>query len=77
MTLSFQPVTLDGNIPDCEATLVFRDGRLLAVLTHLSDIHDDLAGRWFVEAMFGNVPRRQTPIFETVDHFGDWLKKPD
>jgi len=35
MTLSFQPVTLDGDAPDREGTIVFRDGRLLALLTRL------------------------------------------
>lgn len=77
MALSFQSVTLDANSPDREGTLVFRDGRLLAVLTCLSDIHADLAGSWFVEAAFGDVPIVQPPVFETIDQFGEWLTQSD
>ncbi|WP_158812000.1 hypothetical protein [Beijerinckia sp. L45] len=48
MTLSFHAVTLDAVSTDREAMLVFREGRLLAVLTCLSDIHEDLRGHWFI-----------------------------
>ena len=74
MRLSRQTVTLDADSPDREALLVFRDGRLLAVLSHLSDIHPDLQGQWFVEAMFGNVPPRRPQVFETPDRFEEWLR---
>ena len=74
MALSFQPVTLDASGPDRDGALAFRDGRLVAVLSRLSDIHGDLGGRWFVEATFSDMPRRQPQTFETLDHFGDWLK---
>jgi len=77
MELSFQPITLDVNTPDREAALVFREGRLLAVLTRLSDIHDDLKGKWFVEAIFGEVPPFHAPVFETPDQFGAWLVRSD
>jgi hypothetical protein len=73
MALSFQPVTLDVTSPDREGLMVFRDGRLLAVLTCLSDIHDELAGRWFVEASFGEIPPGEAPVFETPDGFTNWL----
>jgi hypothetical protein len=73
MALSFQPVTLDSSTPDREGVLVFRDDQLLAVLTCLSDIHAELAGRWFVEAVFGDVPVVRAPIFDTADQFASWL----
>jgi hypothetical protein len=73
MTLSFQPVILDADMPDKEATLVFREGRLLAVLTCLSDIHEDLRGHWFIEAIFGKIPQRQPQAFETLARFEEWL----
>ncbi len=74
MALSFQAVTLDAVSTDREATLVFREGRLLAVLTCLSDIHDDLRGHWFIEAIFGEIPPRQAPpAFETLARFEEWL----
>jgi hypothetical protein len=73
VVLSFQAVTLDSSSPDQEGTLVFRNGRLLAVVTCLSDIHPELAGRWFVEATFGSVPIVHPPAFETLDQFEDWI----
>ena len=73
MVLSFQAVTLDSSSPDQEGSLVFRDGRLLAVITRLSDIHPELAERWFVEATFGKVPIVHPPAFETIDQFEDWI----
>ena len=77
MVLTFQVVTLDSNSPDQEGSLVFRDGRLLAVITRLSDIHPELAGRWFVEATFGRVPIVYPPPFETIDEFEDWVTNAD
>jgi len=73
MTLSFQAVTLDGNSPDREATLVFRDGRLFAVVSCLSDIHADWAGTWYIEAAFADLPRPQPPTFETLAELEEWL----
>jgi len=73
VVLSFQAVILDSSSPDQEGRLVFRDGRLLAVITRLSDIHPELAGRWFVEATFGRVPIVHPPAFETIDEFEGWI----
>lgn len=73
MTLSHQPISLDTDTPDREGVLTFRDGRLLAVLSRLSDIHGDLEGHWFIEATFGPVPRRQPPAFGTLQQFEEWL----
>ena len=73
--LSFQSVTLATESPDREATLVFRDGRLLAVLTCLSDIHEDLGGKWFLETAFPDLPAVKPPAFETLEQFGNWLTR--
>ena len=73
MSLSFQTVTLDTETPDRDAVLVFRDGRLLAVLSCLSDMHGDLAGSWFIEAVFGDTPRSQPQTFETLARLEQWL----
>jgi hypothetical protein len=77
MALSFQPVTLDGDAPDREGTLVFRNGRLLALLIRLEEFHGDLAGKWFVEATFGDVPGGQLPVLENTDAFDRWLVSSD
>jgi hypothetical protein len=44
MTALFQEITLDTGDADDRAVLVLRDGRLTAVLSHLSSMHDEMAG---------------------------------
>ena len=73
MALVFQPATLAADSPDSEATIVFRDGRLLAVLSRLSDIHDDLQGFWFVEAAFTRLPPRAPQAFASLSAFEPWI----
>lgn len=53
MTVSFETVTLDAG-EDEEGMMLLRDGRLLAILCRLGPSHDELQGRWFVEAAFGD-----------------------
>ena len=73
MVLTFQPITLDTDAPDRDATLVLRDGRLLAVLCCLSDIHEE-AGHWFLEVAFADL--RPAPVtWETLEAFEAWLQK--
>ena len=71
--LSFQHATLDTRAPDRDAALVFRNGQLLAVLSCLSAIHGDLAGEWYIEASFGEMPPRQPQSFATLALFEAWL----
>ena len=73
MALTFQAVTLDTDSPDAEAVLVLRGGRLVAVLSCLSDLHDDLEGHWFVEAAFGPLPRSNAETFESLSEFESWI----
>ena len=74
MAASFQEVTLDTGDDDDRAVLVLRDGRLTAVLTHLSAMHDELAGMWFVETLFGKRPPKPQHIFAHPDEFIAWLE---
>ena len=55
MSFQFTPVLLYGISPDNEGILLFKEGRLLAVLTRLSSIHDDREGQLFIEAVFGDI----------------------
>ena len=73
MEVEFQRVTLDTDTPDRNATLVFRNGRLLAVLSCLSDIHGEIGGTWFIEATFSELPRPQPQTFVTLQTFETWL----
>lgn len=71
MTVEFRPVTLDHGDYDNEAVLVFRSGRLMAVLTCLSEIHGDLQGHWFVETTFTGV-REPFRTFKDLSHAEAW-----
>jgi hypothetical protein len=66
MTLSFQPIELSTRGPDCDGMLVLSDGRLIAVLSRLSDIHGALAGRWYVEAAFRDLPTTPEETFDSL-----------
>jgi hypothetical protein len=73
MALSFQAVTLDGTSPDSEGRLVFRDGRLFAVVSCLSEIHAEWAGTWYIEAAFADLPRHQPQTFGSLAELEEWL----
>jgi hypothetical protein len=74
MSLMLQPVRV-ANGPDEEGLLVFTgEGRLVAVLTRLSDQHQDLAGHWYLEAGFGRLdagPHHAT--FADLDTARTWI----
>jgi hypothetical protein len=73
MTLEFCPVALDTQSPDREARMVYREGRLLAVLSCFSEIHGGLSGCWFIEANFGDLPTPDLHTFKGLDEFAHWL----
>ena len=73
MSLHLQSVRVATG-PDEEGLLVFTgDRRLVAVLTHLSDQHDELAGHWFLEAGFGLLGGCSHPTFTDLDAAQDWM----
>ena len=49
MSLQLQPVLVASEHNDSESQLVFSDGYLVAVLVRLSDLHQEAAGKWFLE----------------------------
>ena len=73
MSVSFQEIMLDTGDTDDRAVLVLRDGRLIAVLSRLSEMHEGLAGRWFVEAVFGPLPSTDRHVFDDPIDFAEWL----
>lgn len=75
MATSFQEITLDSGGADERAVLVLRDGRLTAVLSHLSAMHDEMAGMWFVETMFGAPPPKPRHTFADPADFAAWLEQ--
>jgi hypothetical protein len=49
------------------------DQRLVAVLTRLCDQHENLSGRWFLEAGFGGLDGPNPPTFGDLDVAQEWI----
>lgn len=74
MNLRLQLVQVATGSNDQESQLVFADGFLAAVLVHLSDLHDEDAGKWFLEAGFGRVDDYAAPIFVDLGEAQAWIE---
>lgn len=74
MRLSFRPVILDMSFDDQEAVLAFREERLFGVLSHLSGIHGESAGKWYVEVVFANLTEPPRTTFATLEEFEQWVE---
>ncbi len=72
MSPTLQPVRV-ANGHDEEGVLVFAGDRLLAVLVQLSDEHEDLAGRWYLEVGFGRLDGPEHPTFTDLDAAQTWV----
>ena len=66
MRISFAPVTLDVVHGDEKAMLVFRDERLMAIVSCLGEAHGAKAGHWYVEAVFIDLDPRIRDTFATL-----------
>ncbi|KAB1080593.1 hypothetical protein [Methylobacterium soli] len=75
MSLHLQPVRVATSSDDSESQLVFAEGFLVAMLVHLSEQHEDDAGRWFLEAGFGRIPSRDHPTFLDLDEAQTWIRQ--
>ena len=73
MNLVLQPVTVATGEAG-EGRLVLLEGRLVAVLVRLSDLHGEQAGWWFVEKGFGPLDRPLHPSFPDLAQAEAWLK---
>ena len=61
---------------DEEGYPVFADGRLVAVLVRLSELHEKAAGHWFLGAGFGRVDGGPDhPTFANLDEAEDWIQQ--
>ena len=73
MTLEYRPITLDAGIGDCTAMLVLHEGALLAVATQLGELHGELAGKWFLEAVFHATTTTRRDPFPDIAALDTWL----
>jgi hypothetical protein len=66
-----QPTRLAAD--DADGLLVLSDARLVAVLVRLSQIHEDAAGQWFLEAGFGQLDRHKHAVFPDLETAKNWI----
>ena len=69
MAITFEPARLDSAFGDSEAVLAFREGRLFAVLSRLGELHGNLLGHWYVEAVFTVDQEGIGTVFPNLDAF--------
>jgi hypothetical protein len=58
---------------DHEGRLILIDGRLIAVMVKLSELHEHLAGRWYLETGYG-VLKSEQPSFSDLDSAVEWIQ---
>ena len=73
MSLQFQPVQVATGSDDQDSRLVFHDGFLVAVLVQLSDLHEGEAGKWYLEAGFGQLASLPPFPFVDLDTAQAWI----
>jgi hypothetical protein len=73
MTLTLQPTRVATG-SDEEGLLVYAQGRLVAVLVHLSDDNEVAPGDWYLEAGFGSrLDGPHHPTFASLEAAQDWI----
>ena len=72
MSLTLQPTRVATGSEE-EGMLVFADGRLVAVLVHLSDENEIAPGDWYLEAGFGALEGPNRPTFVDLEAARHWL----
>jgi hypothetical protein len=75
MILNLQPARVATG-GDEEGMLVFSEGKLVAVLVHLSDENEIAPGDWYLEAGFGSrLDELSHPTFPTLEAAQDWIEQ--
>jgi hypothetical protein len=74
MDITWRPVRVGTGSSDEEGQMVLVNGRLVAILVHLTGPYDtpDLQGKWFVEAGFGPLAQKHE-LFSTLEEAEDWV----
>jgi hypothetical protein len=75
LSLTEQPVQVAVGGDDEEGCLIFADDRLAAVLVRLSRLHEELAGRWYLEAGFGRLEGPVKPTFGDLGAAREWIAR--
>jgi hypothetical protein len=75
LSLTEQPVQVAVGGDDEEGCLIFAEDRLVAVLVRLSRLHEELAGRWYLEAGFGRLEGPGKPTFRDLGVAKEWISR--
>jgi hypothetical protein len=73
LNITFEPIPVALDDENVEGRLVFADAHLIAVLVMLSPSHEELAGKWFAEALFGSLTEEEHPIFSDLEEARTWI----
>ena len=74
--MEFQPVKVATGSADEEGRLVFREGKLIAVLVRLDDPnHGPALGQWSLEAGFNGVDSVKPPLFANLAAAERWIDR--
>lgn len=68
-----QSVRIAAGGDDNEGCLIFANDWLVAVLVRLSQVHEPLTGRWFLEAGFGPIATNHDVTFADLEDAEDWI----
>jgi hypothetical protein len=68
----FQPVRVPVE-SDGEGLLVLVNGWLIALLVRLAPEHEERAGHWFAETIYGNIGNGEQPVFADLDQAEHWF----
>src|SRR5215213_9100017 len=74
-SLTEQPVQVAVGCDDEEGCLIFADDRLVAVLVRLSRLHEELAGRWYLEVGLGQLEGPSKPTFRDLGTAKEWITR--
>ena len=73
MNITFQPIPVALDDEKLEGRLVLADAHLVAVLVMLSPSHEEFAGKWFAEALFGSLSEEGNPVFANLEEARAWI----
>jgi hypothetical protein len=73
LNITFEPIPVALDDENLEGRLVLADAHLVAVLVMLSPSHEEFAGKWFAEALFGSLAEEGNPVFTDLDEARTWI----
>jgi hypothetical protein len=73
LKITFQPIPVALDDENVEGRLVLADAHLVAVLVMLSPSHEEFAGKWFAEALFGSLAEEGYPVFSDLEDARTWI----